>query len=66
MPSFVETGPVVLKYKNLNILHIFLLFWYYFPFRKGVGLSLYKFEFHLGCFVPNLVDIRPVVLENFF
>ena len=41
MPSLVETGPVVLKKNFLkNILHIILLFCYYLPLRKGVGLYL--------------------------
>ena len=45
---------------------MFSLFRNYLSFEKGMALHLYKLKFPstLGCFVPSLVEIGPVVLEK--
>ena len=44
MPNLVENGPIVLKRGFLNIFNIILLFRFYLPFKKDVGLHLNKLE----------------------
>ena len=48
------------------VFDVFLLFRNYLPLEKGVVLHLYKLKspFTQGCFVPSLVEIGPVVLEE--
>ena len=52
-----------------NILHIFSLLCYYLPLRKGVHGPLFVkiwIPSTQGCFVPNLVEIVPIVLKRGF
>ena len=44
--------------------NVFSLFCNYLPLKKGGALDLNKFPFKQGCFVPNLVEIGPVVLKK--
>ena len=64
--SLVEMCPVVLENILLNFINVFWLFRNYLPLEMGVALHLNKLEFPFsqGCFVPSLVEIGPVTLEN--
>ena len=46
--------------------NVFLLFGNYLPLKNGGALHLEKLEnsFTQGCFVPSLVEIRPLVQET--
>jgi hypothetical protein len=63
----IEIGPLVLE-KILQYFLVFLLFRYYLPLEKSTALHLKKFETPTpqppGWFVPNLVEIGPMVLEK--
>ena len=48
----------------LNSFYVFLLFWYYLPLGKKQDPSFKKKFECQGCFIPNSVEIGPVVLEN--
>ena len=51
----------------LNFVNVFSLFRNYLPLEIGGALNLNKLESpspKLGCFVPSLVEIGPVVLEK--
>ena len=54
--------------KFFNILHLFLLFCFYLPLRVRCGPLFVKIWIPStqGCFVPNLVEIGPVVLKRGF
>ena len=67
MPSFIEIGQVVLEKKIFKFRQWFSLFRDYLPLENGGALHLNKLESpspKLGCFVPSLVEIGPVVLEK--
>ena len=51
---------------SLYFINVFLLFFNYPPFEKGQGPSFEHTWIPLtqGCFVPSLVEIGPVVLEE--
>ena len=44
----------------------FTLFRFCLPFKNGMAIYLNKLECPVGCIVPSLVEIRPVVLEMIF
>ena len=65
MPSLVEKDPMVLGKKIFKISSMYFRCRYHLPLEKGVALHLNKFEsFTQECFVPSLVEIGLVVLEN--
>ena len=63
----VDTDPVVLEKKIFKkFCQCILAISYYLPLEKGGALHLNKIEspFTQDCFVPSMVDIGPVVLEE--
>ena len=63
MPSLVETGPIVLKWKFLNILYIFFI---NLLFLRKVWAFICKnlYSIYPRIFVPNVVEIGLVVLKS--
>ena len=57
LPRLFENSPLVLK-RFLNVVNVFH---HYLPLEEEVALHLNKMR---GCFVPNFVEIGPVVLEK--
>ena len=66
MPSLVEIGSVVLDKRFSKFVYVFSLFHNYLPLERDGGPSFQQtwIPFTLGCFVPSLVEIGPVVLEK--
>ena len=69
MSGLVEIGPVVLEKKDfLNFVNVFSLFRNFFPLEKNWPfIEQTRITFTQGYFVPNFVEIGPVVLvkKNF-
>ena len=58
--KLVDSGSVVL----FCLIGVCSQFHNYLPLEKGVAFHLNKLPFIQGCFVPSLIEIGPVGLEN--
>ena len=60
------TAQVVLKNKILNFANVIIVISLLSPLGKGCGPSFEEIWIFLklGCFVPSLVEIGPVILEK--